>query len=162
MVAERACNFLFYCSLIFIPALSIFGRQLQCLISNNSLIEIAEYIVAATLIATSLLVVAVRQSGPFNWPLTIVAMIVFVLIPYQLDRYEERLHFICFGLLGFSAYRTFGIKVAMMLTCTVGVGDEVLQYFLPSRVADWRDVVMNCFAGLSAVLVTHKAAKWCA
>ena len=159
MDSEKAWNYLFYCSLVLIPTLSIFGRELQSVVSNNNFNDIAEYVIAAALIITSLLVVVVRPSGPFNWPLTIVAMIVFVMIPYQLDRYEERLHFICFGLLGFSAYRAFGIKLAMMLSCSAGMGDEVLQYFLPSRVGDWRDVVMNCFAGLSAALLAHKAAK---
>ena len=162
MNSEKAWNYLFYCSLVLIPTLSIFGRELQSLVSNNNFNDIAEYVIAAALIVTSLLVVVVKPRGPFNWPLTIVAMIVFVLIPYQLDRYEERLHFICFGVLGFSAYRSFGIKVAMMLTCLAGMGDEVLQYFLPSRVDDWRDVVMNCFAGLSAVLLAHRAARWSA
>ena len=159
MNSEKAWNYLFYCSLVLIPTLSIFGRELQSVVSNNNFNDIAEYVIAAALIITSLLVVVVRPSGPFNWPLTIVAMIVFVMIPYQLDRYEERLHFICFGLLGFSAYRSFGTKVAMMLTCLAGMGDEVLQYFLPSRVGDWRDVFMNCFAGLSAALLAHKAAR---
>jgi VanZ family protein len=159
MNSEKAWKNLFYCSLVLIPTLSIFGREMQSVVSSNDLISIAEYVIAAALIVTSLLVVVVKPRGPFNWPLTIVAMIVFVLIPYQLDRYEERLHFICFGLLGFSAYRAFGIKLAMMLTFSAGLGDEVLQYFLPSRVGDWRDVIMNCFAGLSAALLAHKAAK---
>lgn len=158
MNSEQAWKNLFYCSLVLIPTLSIFGREMQSVVSSNDLISIAEYVIAAALIVTSLLVVVVKPRGPFNWPLTIVAMIVFVLIPYQLDRYEERLHFICFGLLGFSACRAFGIKLAMMLTFSAGLGDEVLQYFLPSRVGDWRDVVMNCFAGLSATLLAHKAA----
>lgn len=159
MDSKKAWNNLFYCSLFLIPTLSIFGRELQSVVSSNNLISIAEYVIAAALIVTSLLVLVVKPSGPFNWPLTMVALIVFVLIPYQLDRYEERLHFICFGLLGFSAYRSFGIKVAMMLTCLAGMGDEVLQYFLPSRVGDWRDVFMNCFAGLSALLIAHKGTK---
>jgi VanZ family protein len=159
MNSEKTWNYLFYYSLVLIPTLSIFGRELQSVVSNNNFNDIAEYVIAAALIITSLLVVVVRPSGPFHWPLAILAMIVFLLVPYQLDRYEERLHFICFGVLGFSAYRSFGIKVAMMLTCLAGMGDEVLQYFLPSRVGDWRDVVMNCFAGLSAALLAHKAAK---
>ena len=159
MGSEKAWNYLFYCSLVLIPALSIFGRELQSVVSNNNLIDIAEYIIAAALIATSALVVAVRPSGPINWQLILVAVVIFVLVPSQLDRYEERLHFVCFGVLGFSAYRSVGIKVAIMLTCSAGVSDEVLQYFLPSRVGDWRDVVMNCFAGLSAALLAHKASK---
>ena len=92
MNSEKAWNYLFYCLLVLIPTLSIFGRELQSLVSNNNFNDIAEYVIAAALIITSLLVVIVRPSGPFNWPLTIVAVIVFVLIPYKLDRYEERLH----------------------------------------------------------------------
>jgi VanZ family protein len=159
MDSEKAWNYLFYCSLVLIPTLSIFGRELQLVVSNNNLINVAEYIITAALIATSVLVVAVKPSGPINWHLMGVAVIIFVLAPSQLDRYEERLHFICFGVLGFSAYRSFGIKVAMVLTCSAGVADEVLQYFLSSRVGDWRDVVMNCLAGLSAALLAHKASK---
>lgn len=89
MDSEKARNYLFYCSLVLIPTLSIFGRELQSVVSNNNFNDIAKYIIAAALIITSLLVVVVRPSSPFNWPLTIVTMIVFVLIQYQLDRYEE-------------------------------------------------------------------------
>lgn len=157
MVSQKAWNFLFLCSLFLIPALSIFGRELQSAVSKNNLIEIAEYVIGAALIATAFLVVAARRSGPVNWQLMLFAIVVFVMAPYQLERYEERLHFICFGLLGLTAYRSFGLRVAVVLTCSAGVGDEVLQHFLPSRVGHWRDVVMNCFAGLSAILLVHKA-----
>lgn len=159
MVSERAWSYLFYCSLIFIPTLSLFGRELQSLASNNNLIGLAENIITAGLIATSLLIGAARTSGVIKWPIVCVAIIVFVLIPYQLDRYEERLHFICFGMLGFTAHRSLGFKMAAILTWSVSLGDETLQHFLPHRVGDWRDVIMNGFAGLSAVLLSHKVAK---
>lgn len=158
-MSDKAWNYFFYLALIVIPALSIFGRELQSLVSDNNFIELAEYIIGAGLLATSALIIAFKPNSPINWPLVLVALIIFVLIPYQLDRYEERLHFICFGMLGFTAYRSFGVQMAALLTCSAGLGDEVLQYFLPSRVGDWRDVFMNCFAGLSALLIAHKGTK---
>lgn len=154
----KARTYLFYLSLLLIPALSILGREIQSLVSSNNLIEIAEYIIGAALIATSVLIVTTRQSRKISAPLICVSMIIFVLIPYQLERYEERLHFICFGILGFTAYRSFGIKVAAVLSCSVGLSDEMLQHFLPSRVGDLRDVFMNCFAGVAAVMLAHKVA----
>ena len=158
-MSDKAWNYLFYLTLLLVPTLSIFGRELQSLVSDNNFIELAEYIIGAGLLATSALIIAFKPNSPINWPLVLVVLIIFVLIPYQLDRYEERLHFICFGMLGFTAYRSFGVQMAALLTCSAGFGDEVLQYFLPSRVGDWRDVFMNCFAGLSALLIAHKGTK---
>ena len=158
-MSDKAWNYLFYLTLLVIPALSIFGRELQSLVSDKNFIELAEYIIGAALLATSALIIAFKPSSPINGPLMLLTVIIFVVVPYQLDRYEERLHFICFGMLGFTAYRSFGVQAAAVLIFSAGFGDEVLQYFLPSRVGDWRDVFMNCFAGLSALLIAHKGTK---
>jgi hypothetical protein len=159
MVSGQFWKVLFYCSLFLISALSIFGRDLQLVLSKHNLIEVAEYVIGAALIATSLLILTVGRGSSINWQFVFFALVIFVVVPHQIENYTERLHFVCFGVLGVTAYRSFGLTLALILTCSAGLSDEVLQYFLPSRVGEWRDVVMNCLAGISAVMITHKAGE---
>jgi hypothetical protein len=71
---------------------------------------------------------------------------------------SERFHFLEYGLLGALVLRaslktrpahwgaSFGLA-ALVLT-SIGVMDEVIQYFLPSRVFDWRDIWFNLSGGV--------------
>ena len=70
---------------------------------------------------------------------------------------EERMHVIEYGLLGWligwslsSSPMTFcRIFSGALLGWTIGLGDEIIQYFLPNRVYDIRDVILN---GVSVTL----------
>jgi len=73
----------------------------------------------------------------------------------------ERIHLLEYGLLGFmltgalndrwSAGRSAG--VALALAAAAGYVDEAIQYFLPNRVYDLRDVGFNTLAGLGGIVV---------
>lgn len=152
-------TFIFYMALFLIPSLSLFGRDLQTFISGIGPTKIFEYVVGCALMATAAASVIGKRTGLISWQLLFVSIIIFVFIPYQMERYEERIHFVCFGLLGFSTYRAFDIRAAVMVSGLVGSGDELLQHFLSSRVGDLRDVAMNFFAGLSAATLAYKADK---
>ena len=74
---------------------------------------------------------------------------------------EEKIHFIEYGVLGLLVYRALlpNIKgymvyiAGLIIVLLIGWGDEIIQYFLPNRVYDIRDVVMNFSGGLIAFVI---------
>ena len=64
---------------------------------------------------------------------------------------EEKMHVIEYGLLGWliawamssSHLHIRNILLGLLLGWGIGFGDEIIQYFLPNRVYDIRDVVLN-------------------
>ena len=78
-------------------------------------------------------------------------------VAYQLHIPEERVHFLEYGLLGTlvqkTARQTTWMQFGMgsLFVVLVGVGDELLQWWLPNRVGDLRDVGMNALAGVLGV-----------
>jgi len=71
-----------------------------------------------------------------------------------LERPAERIHFLEYGLLGFLLCRAFEGEqwlrtvYAGMMVIAVGAVDEIIQWFLPMRVGDLRDVLFNALGGL--------------
>lgn len=68
---------------------------------------------------------------------------------------EERVHLLLFGLLGFFALPLFGILRSVLACSLVALLDEWLQLWLPSRVGEWNDVMLDvasALAGLSLAL----------
>jgi len=75
----------------------------------------------------------------------------------QLPIAEERIHFLQYGLLGLLVVKTTRLRSTLQLLAAglfviaVGGGDELIQWWLPNRVGDWRDVGINTLAGLLGV-----------
>ena len=74
----------------------------------------------------------------------------------------ERLHLAEYGVLGFVTLRALRLDVAPVpalalawgITTVLGAGDEAIQWLLPSRVFEWKDVGLNALSsglGLAAV-----------
>lgn len=71
---------------------------------------------------------------------------------------SERVHFLEYGLLGMLILRaslrtmpqswraSFGL--AAVVLCTIGTLDEIIQFLLPNRFFDWRDLWFNLIGGL--------------
>ena len=76
---------------------------------------------------------------------------------FSLDMWAERVHFIQYGLLGLLVSRAYKISSLNMLLASglfimsVGLLDEGIQWFLPNRYGDIRDVVMNSLGGVSGL-----------
>jgi hypothetical protein len=71
----------------------------------------------------------------------------------------ERFHFIQYGLIAFLFYKAWrpagdGVTIMAPLLATVLVGtvDEWFQWFVPARVGEAKDVVLNLFSGAAGVL----------
>ena len=75
----------------------------------------------------------------------------------SLDVWVERIHFIEYAVLGILISRAVnvinlqGIIYTGFLVTLIGAVDEIIQWFLPNRVGDMRDVFMNSVGGLSGL-----------
>lgn len=99
------------------------------------------------------------QRGAYLWLIAVLA--VFVVTLYRLRGIpEEALHVAQYALLGVLAYRALCHRVrdysiyplGLMLTSMVGMVDEYIQWMVPSRYFDLRDIAINSFSGLLAQL----------
>ena len=79
-----------------------------------------------------------------------VAAGVFMLITPHV---EEGVHLLLFGLLGYFSLALFYPASGLMVCAAVSGLDELLQWVLPDRVGDWRDVAMNLAAALAGALL---------
>jgi VanZ family protein len=97
-----------------------------------------------------------------------VVALVYASLFTLLQRAEEAMHFLQYGLLGFLLYRALRLRrerlgtggffrcyaevTAAVLTALLGWGDEGIQHLLPNRYYDLRDVAFNALAGGLAIL----------
>lgn len=101
----------------------------------------------------------------------------FIGIYLNTEQPDERIHLGEFGVLAPIAHFAFkkgiGIKgeklfLSVFLFCAfVGIFDEVVQAFVPARVCDWRDMLLNIMSGSIGLFATklcfHRGAeKGCA
>ncbi|KZX58414.1 hypothetical protein A3709_02840 [Halioglobus sp. HI00S01] len=109
--------------------------------------------IALLLAAVALLALALRR-GLLTAAMALIPLLAIAAIASQLEVAEERVHFLQYGLLGVLVVATGrhpGWRqwlVILAFVCAVGAIDELIQWGLPNRVGDWRDVAFNCTAGL--------------
>ncbi|MDL1957614.1 MAG: VanZ family protein [Candidatus Desulfofervidus auxilii] len=70
-----------------------------------------------------------------------------------MEKPAERIHFLEYGILGILIFKATGKEIkqnifAIILLVTIAVIDESIQYMLPNRVGDIRDIVMNLTGGV--------------
>lgn len=106
------------------------------------------------------LVYFIKQAKLKSMPRYIVLGILLICyglsLQYLIVAPEERIHFIEYGMLSLFFFRAFSFDIrkkwlnyALTLSAVslVGYLDEVVQYILPNRVYDIRDVGLNSLAG---------------
>lgn len=88
---------------------------------------------------------------------------VLVMVASRMGIPEERTHLFEYALVGTLTYQALversrhsggvGAPAVMAFLITAGIGwlDEIVQYFLPDRVYDWRDVGFNLLAAFLSV-----------
>ena len=84
-------------------------------------------------------------------------LMVFAPIP------AERLHLVEYGLVGFFLYRALRLDLkpgkayfcSFALTVTVGFVDECIQWVLPQRYFEMKDVQLNAISGALGLLVVY-------
>jgi hypothetical protein len=106
----------------------------------------------------ALLVLGARLSRRTLVHIAIPLAAIFVLAS-QLSIPEERFHFLEYGLLGALVLKTARLEnlsqllLMAVFVVLVGIGDELIQWALPNRVGDLRDVGMNTMAGVLGVWI---------
>ncbi|MFW2372888.1 MAG: VanZ family protein [Gammaproteobacteria bacterium] len=133
---------------MFIPLLSYYGRSLQNLL--NQIIAMDKLGILLTLLLLTIVLMAARwlhQSNPSKLWLTLFWFVpLFIVIPMMLPIAIERMHFIVFGIFGFVSLLLWN-RVPGLLLCGLVAGmDELFQWWLPDRVGDLRDVLINMLA----------------
>jgi hypothetical protein len=124
--------------------------------------------VAAALLLSTLLLHRLRRRldvGSLLWLTGVAALFVGWTLRLW-GRPEETVHFVEYGVLGYLAWLALrqhlpdaGVHLgATLLVGLVGLGDEVLQWVVPTRYFDLRDVVINTGAGALVQLALWKAA----
>ena len=84
-------------------------------------------------------------------------LLLLTYLSISLDVWVERIHFVEYAFLGLLISRAVnivnlqGIIYTGCLVTLIGVVDEIIQWFLPNRVGDIRDVLMNSSGGLSGL-----------
>ena len=103
----------------------------------------------------------IRAISNYIWLVLISAIYVYFTLKLWANP-EEAIHFIQYGLLGFFLFRAFrhhiGDKniyfVAFLLGTLIGIFDEILQWIVPGRYFDLRDVGLNALSsGLFQILL---------
>ena len=89
--------------------------------------------------------------------LIISPLLLLTYLSLSLDVWVERIHFIEYAVLGLLISRAVDVKTLSGIIYTgclitlIGAVDEIIQWFLPNRVGDMRDVFMNSVGGLSGL-----------
>ncbi len=103
----------------------------------------------------------IRSLTNYLW-LTVIACVYIFFILRLWKRPEEAIHFLEYGLLGFLLFRAlrhhFEDKsiylTALLIGGLVGIFDEVLQWMIPRRIWDMRDIGLNALScGLSQMAI---------
>ncbi len=100
-----------------------------------------------------------------SWKQWILALIVFCLYGYGLNILkipEERIHLLEYGLLSFLVFRVYPAEWSFLFSCWqtflivsfIGTLDEIIQYLIPNRVGDVRDIMLNIVSGLLGLILT--------
>jgi len=148
-------------SLLCIPLLSINGRALQAYFSSNYSPQQLALFLGTVLLLLSLkaALLQIKNHGTKRLWHLLWFIPLFVVFPYYMPIIEERLHFIVFGLYGYLSMLVLPRFIAYIACLLLGMGDELLQWVLPDRVGDWRDVQFNLLAAFAAALFAQLSLK---
>ena len=137
-----------------IPTLSILGRKLQYWVADSIGYGAAAWIISLLLLSciSVYLLWLLKNGKSLPWLHLTWFLPLFLIIPLLLDRVEERLHFLTFGVFGALTMLLVKPRQALLICVLVSITDEILQFYLPDRVGDWHDVVMNTVASVAAAL----------
>jgi hypothetical protein len=92
----------------------------------------------------------------------------YIYTTLQLRRYpEEAVHLLEFGLLSYFLFRAFSHRIrdwtvyitTSLCVLFIGMIDEFIQWVIPGRIWDYRDIGINALAGVYFVLAVGKGIK---
>lgn len=145
---------LWWTLIAFIPLFSIYGRSLQYglaqQLSRQQLVLLFAVVLISLSIAAGISLVK-RHGWKRAWHLVWFGAL-FVILPFYVPLVEERIHFILFGIFGFLTLLIYPGLIGFAICIAISGMDELLQYVLPHRVGDWRDVMFNMLSSTGGAL----------
>ena len=141
--------------------------------NHNLLIQTIYFAYFIFIIAISyIIVVKEKEQRIIVW----ISIFMILLVLLQLSKFmivpEEKIHFLQYGILGYFLFKailhsiinsrkiySFNTSVivsgflALIFCSFIGFLDEIIQYYLPSRVYDIRDIIWNSIGGLFGILI---------
>ena len=142
-----------YVSLPFFPA---FIKALSSFISKE-LLNLLSLVLSISFFLLLSVWIYNKKYKAKQFLLIISPLLLLTYLSLSLDVWVERIHFIEYAVLGLLISRTVdvrtlsGIIYTSCLITLIGAVDEIIQWFLPNRVGDMRDVFMNSVGGLSGL-----------
>ncbi len=87
-----------------------------------------------------------------NAMVVLLPVVLVLPVAISLERPEERIHFLEYFLLGFMVrWAINGRSRQVVFAIFIGALDEFIQYLLPQRVGDLRDVIFNMVASIAGL-----------
>ena len=145
---------------VLIALLSIFGRsiQLQLITKINAVYISGSVFVVLFVILYALwkkrAMYRIQKRTFLAATLFLLSAIAAVQLRYLMP--VEAVHFLVFSWLGWVSTTVFGPLYAVVAVVSVSLGDEVLQHYLPSRVGDIQDVVINLLSGFIGIILKFR------
>ena len=110
-------------------------------------------LVALALAFVAWLARAGRHAPPERALLALVAVTAVLAWALTIHLPSERMHLLLFGTLGITAAAALGLGGGLMFVLAWAGIDELVQLYLPERVADWSDVGLNAASAVAGWLV---------
>ena len=144
-------------TVIFIVLVSIFGRKLQFFIMARISQSTIAIIVFLFLIFLLLFLWKKKTKYQLSEKMLGIACVMLLLagsaVYLKLLYPIEAVHFLVFSWFGWISTVVFGPFYGAAAIFSMGVGDEILQHFLPSRVGDLHDVLINLISGYTGLIL---------
>lgn len=140
-----------------IVALSIYGRRLQAQFSAQ--IDTAWLAIAVFSFFILVLSVLYRKRQVYAISgITFLGVVLLiagggVAVYTKFLQPIETIHFFIFFCFGWLTVAAFGLKRGLFVVLVVAVSDEILQIYLPDRVGDVHDIVINGLSGIVGLLL---------
>ncbi len=143
-------------NLVAIPVFSYFGRFFQrSLTQSIGRTGIAwllgSSIAALIILAAVMLFKSAGLKGVMHllWILAVAGGIMV----YLRNNPERWYHIPLFGMFGYLSVRVFTLRTGAEIALAMAVLDETLQHYLPDRVGDFEDVVINAVCAVIGIIV---------
>jgi len=148
------------CSVIIFATIPV-ARSFQEMVYNTIGREFFTYFVVITVLSGSVILIyfltcrlKIRRRSQYLWIFICTGLYLYNTI--QLDEHpEEAVHFLEYGILSYFIFRALSRKIrdttvyvsALFFVSFIGTMDEFLQWMMPQRFWDLRDIGLNVFAG---------------
>lgn len=140
-----------------------FVNTLVGLIPDRNIIDYA-FLFGMLLIVISAVIIGVKNTkSNIEIGVGLGVIAVYLLVFLRMNIPQERTHLIEYGVVAILIYEalkerlinggnvTHPALIAIVITSITGVLDECIQFFLPNRVFDFRDILFNILAGIMGI-----------